>query len=94
MRYFSCDSHVVEAREVFEGLEDRFGTRAPRIEHDWQDKPGDWLILPNTFRRLFAEGAFSVAFVPMYSRALHGDGGEEAADRFAGDVLSVPISEK
>jgi putative peptidoglycan lipid II flippase len=45
--------------------------------------------LPNTFRRLFAEGAFSVAFVPMYTRALHGDGGEEAADRFAGDVLSV-----
>ena len=45
--------------------------------------------LPNTFRRLFAEGAFSVAFVPMYARALHGEGGEEAADRFAGDVLSV-----
>ena len=45
--------------------------------------------LPNTFRRLFAEGAFSVAFVPMYSRALHGDGGEEAANRFANDVLSV-----
>ncbi len=45
--------------------------------------------LPNTFRRLFAEGAFSVAFVPMYSRELHGEGGEEAASRFAGDVLSV-----
>ncbi len=45
--------------------------------------------LPNTFRRLFAEGAFSVAFVPMYTRTLAGDGGEEAADRFAGDVLSV-----
>ena len=45
--------------------------------------------LPNTFRRLFAEGAFSVAFVPMYSRALHGEGGEEAANRFANDVLSV-----
>lgn len=45
--------------------------------------------LPNTFRRLFAEGAFSVAFVPMYTRRLHGEGGEEAADRFAGDVLSV-----
>jgi len=45
--------------------------------------------LPNTFRRLFAEGAFSVAFVPMYSRALHGDGGEEAAAKFADDVLSV-----
>ena len=46
-------------------------------------------ILPNTFRRLFAEGAFSVAFVPMYSRALHGEGGEDEAARFAGDVLSV-----
>ena len=45
--------------------------------------------LPNTFRRLFAEGAFSVAFVPMYSRALHGEGGEAAAERFAGDVLAV-----
>ena len=49
--------------------------------------------LPNTFRRLFAEGAFSVAFVPMYSRELHRSveegGGEEAAEKFAGDVLSV-----
>ncbi len=45
--------------------------------------------LPNTFRRLFAEGAFSVAFVPMYSRALHGDGGEAAAEKFADDVLAV-----
>lgn len=47
--------------------------------------------LPNTFRRLFAEGAFSVAFVPMYTRRLHADdgGGEAAADKFAGDVLSV-----
>jgi putative peptidoglycan lipid II flippase len=49
--------------------------------------------LPNTFRRLFAEGAFSVAFVPMYSRALHGGDdparGEEAAEKFAGDVLAV-----
>ena len=48
--------------------------------------------LPNTFRRLFAEGAFSVAFVPMYTRRLHGDGendGEAAADAFANDVLSV-----
>ncbi len=47
-------------------------------------------ILPNTFRRLFAEGAFSVAFVPMYSRALYGEnGGEDAAERFANDVLAV-----
>ena len=48
--------------------------------------------LPNTFRRLFAEGAFSVAFVPMYTRRLHAEGGgEEAADAFANDVLSVFI---
>lgn len=48
--------------------------------------------LPNTFRRLFAEGAFSVAFVPMYTRRLHADdGGQEAADDFASDILSVFI---
>ena len=45
--------------------------------------------LPNTFRRLFAEGAFSVAFVPTYSRVLHGEDGEAAAAKFADDVLSV-----
>lgn len=49
--------------------------------------------LPNTFRRLFAEGAFSVAFVPLYAKKLHGTdgsvGGEAEADAFAGDVLSV-----
>ncbi|MGL5839006.1 MAG: murein biosynthesis integral membrane protein MurJ [Sphingorhabdus sp.] len=45
--------------------------------------------LPNTFRRLFAEGAFSVAFVPMYSRKLAGEDGEAEAARFADDVLSV-----
>ena len=45
--------------------------------------------LPNTFRRLFAEGAFSVAFVPMYSQKLHDEGGEAEAARFANDVLSV-----
>lgn len=47
--------------------------------------------LPNTFRRLFAEGAFSVAFVPMYSRQLAGEDGEAKAQQFADDVLSVFI---
>src|SRR3989442_1360347 len=28
--YYSCDSHVVEPPEVFEGLEGRFGERAPK----------------------------------------------------------------
>ncbi|HEV2368862.1 MAG TPA: hypothetical protein VGR90_03245, partial [Acidimicrobiales bacterium] len=31
MIYYSCDSHVVEPPEVFEGLEDEFGSRAPRV---------------------------------------------------------------
>ena len=51
-----------------------------------------WLqafIIPNVFRRLFAEGAFSAAFVPMFSKRLHGDGGLEAARSFSDDVLSV-----
>ena len=30
--------------------------------------------LPNLFRRLFAEGAFSAAFVPLFARELQGDG--------------------
>lgn len=47
--------------------------------------------LPNTFRRLFAEGAFSVAFVPMYSRKLAGEDGEVKAAQFANDVISVFI---
>ncbi len=34
--------------------------------------------LPNFFRRLFAEGAFSAAFVPLFSRELQGHGREQA----------------
>jgi putative peptidoglycan lipid II flippase len=34
--------------------------------------------LPNFFRRLFAEGAFSAAFVPLFARELHGKGRDEA----------------
>ena len=45
--------------------------------------------LPNLFRRLFAEGAFSAAYVPMFSQRLHGDGGLSEAERFSEDVLSV-----
>ncbi len=46
-------------------------------------------LLPNTFRRLFAEGAFSAAFVPMFSKRLHAEGGMESARTFSNDVLSV-----
>ena len=34
--------------------------------------------LPNFFRRLFAEGAFSAAFVPLFSRELQDQGRAEA----------------
>ncbi len=36
------------------------------------------LKLPNVFRRLFAEGAFSAAFVPLFARELQGHGREQA----------------
>ncbi|MFV0260546.1 MAG: amidohydrolase family protein [Acidimicrobiales bacterium] len=45
MRHYSCDSHVVEAREVFAGLSDRYGDMAPRIETDWKGNRGDWLLV-------------------------------------------------
>ncbi len=45
--------------------------------------------LPNLFRRLFAEGAFSAAFVPMFSRHLHGPGGRAEGENFAAHVLAV-----
>jgi len=42
--------------------------------------------LPNLFRRFFAEGAFNIAFVPMFSKKLaSGDGPLE----FARDALSM-----
>lgn len=53
------------------------------------------LILPNVFRRLFAEGAFSAAFVPMFSKRLNaetneaGEDGLAQARSFLQDVVSV-----
>jgi len=44
--------------------------------------------LPNTFRRLFGEGAFSAGFVPLYSQRLQ-SGGPEEAKRFSEEVLAV-----
>ncbi len=51
--------------------------------------------LPNLFRALFAEGAFSAAFVPMFNRTMADadaekpGAGKAAAVLFAGQVLSV-----
>ncbi|MEJ8475015.1 murein biosynthesis integral membrane protein MurJ [Roseibium algae] len=43
--------------------------------------------LPNLFRRLFAEGAFNSAFIPLFGRAVEEDG-DEGARRFAGEIGS------
>jgi putative peptidoglycan lipid II flippase len=43
---------------------------------------------PNLFRRLFGEGAFNAAFVPLFSGKLEAEG-KEAARRFAQEALSV-----
>jgi putative peptidoglycan lipid II flippase len=46
------------------------------------------LKLPNFFRRITAEGAFSVSFVPLYTESMELDG-PEAADAFASKTLAV-----
>jgi uncharacterized protein len=43
---YSCDSHVVEPEEIFAGLTERFGERAPTIESEWQGKAGTFLVWP------------------------------------------------
>ena len=47
--------------------------------------------LPNLFRRLFAEGAFNAAFVPLFARRLEQEG-EAAARRFAEEALSMLVT--
>ena len=44
--------------------------------------------LPNLFRRLFAEGAFNSAFVPLFAKTADKDG-DAAAKNFAEEVLAV-----
>jgi putative peptidoglycan lipid II flippase len=46
---------------------------------------------PNLFRRLFAEGAFNAAFVPLFAKALEGDG-EAEARRFGSEALSALLT--
>jgi putative peptidoglycan lipid II flippase len=47
--------------------------------------------LPNMFRRFFAEGAFNMAFVPLFSKRLEGEG-LDSARRFAEEALAVLVS--
>jgi putative peptidoglycan lipid II flippase len=43
---------------------------------------------PNLFRRLFAEGAFNAAFVPLFAKEIEA-GGKDAARRFSEEVFGV-----
>src|ERR1700741_4880871 len=45
--------------------------------------------LPNMFRALFAEGAFSAAFIPMFNKKVTEDGGLPAGLAFAEQALAV-----
>lgn len=49
------------------------------------------LKLPNLFRRVTAEGAFSVSFVPLYSEKLTKEG-EGGAARFSGEAFAVMLA--
>ncbi len=44
--------------------------------------------IPNMFRRLFGEGAFNAAFVPMFAE-LRAKEGQEVAERFAAEAAAV-----
>ena len=44
--------------------------------------------LPNVFRRMFAEGAFNAAFVPLYARKIEEET-EESANQFASEIASM-----
>ena len=46
--------------------------------------------IPNLFRRVFGEGAFNSAFIPLFARRLEGQGAEEAR-KFAEQVASFLV---
>ncbi len=58
--YYSCDSHVVEAPEVFDGLERRFGERAPRVVTEFGGRPGTFVYWPKQNRPV-PVGRFGIA---------------------------------
>lgn len=63
-------------------LNARFGGQSPLMDA-WTKA----LWLPNLFRRLFAEGAFAQAFVPVFARTLQAEG-QAAAEKAASQALA------
>src|SRR3546814_8860122 len=60
---------------------------------DWSSDvcSSDLFQLPNIFRRLFAEGAFAAAFIPLFNQRMTKDGDQGEARAFAEAVLAVLI---
>jgi putative peptidoglycan lipid II flippase len=51
--------------------------------------------LPNMFRRFFAEGAFNMAFIPLFAKKLEGRGADEGAAgarRFAEEAMAALLA--
>ncbi|HIF49902.1 MAG TPA: hypothetical protein EYQ68_08540, partial [Cytophagales bacterium] len=48
----SADSHILEGRDVFAGLVEKYGDRAPRVVHE--EGKGDYVDIPTTGKRLNA----------------------------------------
>jgi putative peptidoglycan lipid II flippase len=67
-------------------LNSRFGGQGPLMDC-WATAQ----MLPNLFRRLFAEGAFSQGFVPVFAAARATEGAE-AADKMASQAMAFILT--
>src|SRR5947209_20342916 len=67
---YSCDSHVVEPPEVYAGLEERFGERAPRVVRNPDGREGVFLFWPKQNRSL-PVGRFGIAGHRLDDPATH-----------------------
>ncbi len=70
MRYYSCDSHVVEAKEIYSGLRENFGDKAPYIDENVDGKPGAWLFVPG-IQRPISVGRLGIAGARLDNPATH-----------------------
>jgi putative peptidoglycan lipid II flippase len=82
---FTLGSRILGfARDL--ALNARFGGQGPLMDA-WATAQ----MLPNLFRRLFAEGAFAQAFVPLFARE-RAEAGDEAAAKLASQALSFILA--
>ena len=83
--FFTLGSRVFGfARDL--ALNARFGGQGPLMDC-WATAQ----MLPNLFRRLFAEGAFAQGFVPVFASARAQEGAQEA-DRMASQAMAFILT--